>query len=134
KVGEGHANRMSGGGLVISSPISEESAAFTSLKPVVMARESSDDMAVFEDIKPPVRISENPQDLAQAEKVLEILGCWKRLWFTKLYTGSGVSLKCKSVFVYKWAIDQLGLKQAIKKMKVFEKEGPEYDFVLLRQG
>ncbi|XP_039210837.1 Krueppel-like factor 5 [Crotalus tigris] len=62
---------MSGGGLVISSPISEESAAFTSLKPVAMARESSDDMAVFEDIKPPVRISENPQDLAQARTEMD---------------------------------------------------------------
>lgn len=71
-MGEGYANRMSGGGLVISSPISEESAAFTPLKPVAMARESSDDMAVFEDIKPPVRISENPQDLAQVREFLGI--------------------------------------------------------------
>ncbi|KAM3827764.1 Krueppel-like factor 5 [Vipera latastei] len=62
---------MSGGGLVIRSPISEESAAFTPLKPVAMARESSDDMAVFEDIKPPVGISENPQDLAQARTEMD---------------------------------------------------------------
>ncbi|XP_070616170.1 Krueppel-like factor 5 [Erythrolamprus reginae] len=62
---------MSGGGLVVSSPISEESVAFTPLKPVAMAREGSDDMAVFEDIKPPARILENQQDLAEARTEMD---------------------------------------------------------------
>ncbi|XP_034297644.1 Krueppel-like factor 5 [Pantherophis guttatus] len=62
---------MSGSGLVASSPMSEESVAFTPLKPVAMARECSDDMAVFEDIKPPVRILENQQDLAQARSEMD---------------------------------------------------------------
>uniref|UniRef100_A0A8C6XQX7 Uncharacterized protein n=1 Tax=Naja naja TaxID=35670 RepID=A0A8C6XQX7_NAJNA len=62
---------MSGSGLAASSPISEESVAFTPLKPVAMARECSDDMAVFEDIKPPVRILENQPDLAQARTEMD---------------------------------------------------------------
>ncbi|XP_063169434.1 Krueppel-like factor 5 [Candoia aspera] len=62
---------MSGSGLVLSSPVSDESAAFTPLKPVAMAREPSDDMAVFEDIKPPIRILENQQDLAQARTEMD---------------------------------------------------------------
>ncbi|XP_020651509.3 Krueppel-like factor 5 [Pogona vitticeps] len=62
---------MSSSGLVLSTPVSDESAAFTPLKPVAMARETAEDPAVFEDVKPPIRILENQQDLAQARSEMD---------------------------------------------------------------
>ncbi|XP_061454635.1 Krueppel-like factor 5 isoform X2 [Rhineura floridana] len=62
---------MSSSGLILSTPISDESTAFTQLKPVTMSREPSEDTAVFEDIKPPIRILETPQDLAQARSEMD---------------------------------------------------------------
>nr|XP_060612127.1 Krueppel-like factor 5 [Anolis sagrei ordinatus] len=62
---------MSSSGIVLSAPLSEESTAFTPLKPVVMSRETNEDPSVFEDIKPPVRMLETPQDLAQARSEMD---------------------------------------------------------------
>ncbi|XP_066496259.1 Krueppel-like factor 5 [Tiliqua scincoides] len=55
---------MTSAGLALSTPVSEESTAFTPLKPVVMAREPAEDTAVFEDIKPSGRILESSHELA----------------------------------------------------------------------
>ncbi|XP_042334601.1 Krueppel-like factor 5 [Sceloporus undulatus] len=62
---------MSTTGIVLSTPLSDESPAFTPLKPVAMSREANEDPAVFEDMKPPVRMLENPQDLAQARSEMD---------------------------------------------------------------
>ncbi|XP_015264466.1 PREDICTED: Krueppel-like factor 5 [Gekko japonicus] len=62
---------MSSGGLVVSAPSSDESTAFTLLKPVTMSREPTEDTAVFDDIKPPIRILDNQHDLAQARAEMD---------------------------------------------------------------
>ncbi|XP_077164130.1 Krueppel-like factor 5 [Paroedura picta] len=62
---------MSSGGLVLSTPNSDESTSFTLLKPVTMSREPTEDTAVFEDIKPPIRILDNQHDLAQARAEMD---------------------------------------------------------------
>ncbi|XP_044308696.1 Krueppel-like factor 5 [Varanus komodoensis] len=62
---------MSSSGVALSTPISEESTAFTPLKPVTMAREPTEDTAVFEDVKPPIRILDNQPDLTQARSEMD---------------------------------------------------------------
>ncbi|KAJ7409003.1 hypothetical protein BTVI_58144 [Pitangus sulphuratus] len=52
-------------GLVLCTPLAEDPAVFTPLKPVTMSGEPGEDPPVFEDIKPPSRPLENPPDLAQ---------------------------------------------------------------------
>ncbi|XP_054852371.1 Krueppel-like factor 5 [Eublepharis macularius] len=62
---------MSSGGLVLSTPNSDERTAFTPLKPVTMSRDSTEDTAVFDDIKPPIRILDNQHDLTQAQSEMD---------------------------------------------------------------
>ncbi|KAJ7310353.1 hypothetical protein JRQ81_007262 [Phrynocephalus forsythii] len=62
---------MSTSGLALGNPVSEESAAFTPLKPVTLSREPVEDTAVFGDVKPPARIPENQRDLAQARSEMD---------------------------------------------------------------
>lgn len=76
---------MSSGGLVLSTPNSDESTAFTLLKPVTMSREPTEDTAVFDDIKPPIRILDNQHDLAQVSDTLGVSEAPQDPW---LATGS----------------------------------------------
>lgn len=55
-------------GLVLRTPLPEDAAAFTPLKPVTMSGEPGEDAPVFEDIKAPARPLENPPDLAQVRR------------------------------------------------------------------
>lgn len=55
-------------GLVLRTPLPEDAAAFTPLKPVTMSGEPGEDAPVFEDIKPAARPLENPPDLAQVRR------------------------------------------------------------------
>uniref|UniRef100_A0A8V5G6A7 Uncharacterized protein n=1 Tax=Melopsittacus undulatus TaxID=13146 RepID=A0A8V5G6A7_MELUD len=52
-------------GLVLRTPLPEDTSVFTALKPVTMSGEPGEDAPVFEDIKPPSRPLENPPELAQ---------------------------------------------------------------------